>query len=311
MALSISKSLVHSPLLAPVQFPSKQGSQERPVSDAAFTRPSRRNRKCNCCQAKPTEQDWFSLEPFLGSLSRLQAPLTSPRRFSPDASKHQSRQAAARASSSAKVSTSGSSGSAAPQSLQEQKAAILKVVANTNRGKNTTAWQRRQILDLIESVEPQNPTPDPIRSPLISGTWSLLYTASTKEEFTYAGTEEGPFLARVKPAAFGQVRSKGSTQIIQSDTGHVDNIAEFSVFGKPGSLTITGSFVPAAPLPDRGAVRIDVRFESFRLKLGWISLRVPLGWVNPTGWIDTTYLDSELRIGRGDKGSVFVTVRRK
>jgi hypothetical protein len=51
----------------------------------------------------------------------------------------------------------------------------------------------------------------------------------------------------------------------------------------PGSLAITGSFAPAAPLPDRGAVRLDVKFESFTLKFGWLKLRVPLTWVNPTG----------------------------
>ena len=28
------------------------------------------------------------------------------------------------------------------------------------------------------------------------------------------------------------------------------------------------------------------------------------------GWVDTTYLDSDFRIGRGDKGSVFVTQRQ-
>lgn len=44
------------------------------------------------------------------------------------------------------------------------------------------------------------------------------------------------------------------------------------------------------------------------------TLTVPLGWFNdgkgPEGWLDTTYLDADLRLGRGDKGSTFVTVRR-
>jgi hypothetical protein len=65
-----------------------------------------------------------------------------------------------------------------------------------------------------------------------------VHSSLTAEEFTYAGTEEGPFLARVKPVAFGQVRSKGSTQIIQSEKGVVDNIAEFTLFGKPGKRVL-------------------------------------------------------------------------
>lgn len=29
------------------------------------------------------------------------------------------------------------------------------------------------------------------------------------------------------------------------------------------------------------------------------------------GWVETTFLDEDLRIGRGDKGSIFVTARQK
>ena len=39
---------------------------------------------------------------------------------------------------------------------------------------------------------------------------------------------------------------------------------------------------------------------------------LPEGWVCCwlQGWVDTTYLDEDTRIGRGDKGSVFVTTRK-
>ena len=59
-------------------------------------------------------------------------------------------------------------------------------------------------------------------------------------------------------------------------------------------------------------VRVDVAFTSFGLKLGALpELRVPVGWANLRGWVDTTYLDTDLRLGRGDKGSLFVTARQK
>lgn len=61
--------------------------------------------------------------------------------------------------------------------------------------------------------------------------------------------------------------------------------------------------------------RLAVAFQRVSFTLGSLpSLTLPLDWVNdgkgPEGWLDTTYLDEDLRLGRGDKGSTFVTVRR-
>jgi hypothetical protein len=58
-----------------------------------------------------------------------------------------------------------------------------------------------------------------------------------------------------------------------------------------------------------------VTFESVQIKLGPLGpLSIPLKWANggkgPQGWVDTTYLDEDFRIGRGDKGSIFVAARR-
>lgn len=153
-----------------------------------------------------------------------------------------------------------------------------------------------------------------------------------------------------------------------------------------GYLNVEGT---VAPVESSGeAVRVDVKFTAFCLKIGVLpQLKIPLGWSNPTvgplmfqascegagllltfdghfpevspsphrscdvrcstslltavwcngsyghlrcnsprlsgacaicvkllrslqGWVDTTYLDEDTRIGRGDKGSVFVTARK-
>jgi len=74
-----------------------------------------------------------------------------------------------------------------------------------------------------------------------------------------------------------------------------------------GSLTVDISFTPSR-LDSR---RVDVKFQACRiiippLKLDW---NFPLGVIGPTGWLSTTYIDDNLRITRGHKGSVFVLTR--
>ena len=81
-------------------------------------------------------------------------------------------------------------------------------------------------------------------------------------------------------------------------------------------ITIEASCAPV-PAPEFGDedVRLAVAFREVRVEIGSLPpLVAPLGWINdgkgPEGWLDTTYLDDDMRLGRGDKGSTFVTVRR-
>lgn len=203
--------------------------------------------------------------------------------------------------------------SAGGRTREELKKLVMRAVTNTNRGKRATAEQRQSIFSLLLDLEAYNPTADPINSPAISGCWALLYTAPIDEKTSdkFAGTEEGPFLSRVKPASLGAVRQSRSFQVIDAERGVAENIAEFTFFGREGSLTIYGSVVKSAAT-EKGAVRVDVTFDSFILKIGSVTFpSVSLSWISPKGWIETTYLDENFRIGRGDKGSIFVAARAK
>lgn len=75
-----------------------------------------------------------------------------------------------------------------------------------------------------------------------------------------------------------------------------------------GSVIVDVNFEPN-PLDQR---RIDVKFKSCRIKLQKnpiLDFTIPLGIIGPTGWLRTTYVDEDIRITRGHKGSVFVLSR--
>lgn len=73
------------------------------------------------------------------------------------------------------------------------------------------------------------------------------------------------------------------------------------------SVSVSIGFKPVAKDPRR----VDVKFQSVRISVPGtpIEMTMPLGAAGPTGWLRTVYIDDDLRISRGHKGSVFVLKR--
>ena len=75
---------------------------------------------------------------------------------------------------------------------------------------------------------------------------------------------------------------QGITQVIDAEGGTVQNIADFRIANSiNGYLNVEGT---VAPVEGSGeAVRVDVKFTAFCLKIGALpQLKVPLGWSNPS-----------------------------
>ncbi|MBW4693502.1 MAG: PAP/fibrillin family protein [Lyngbya sp. HA4199-MV5] len=191
------------------------------------------------------------------------------------------------------------------------KAALLSAIAGTNRGLLATDRDRQAIGVAIAQLEDRNPTPRPIETPaLLEGDWRLLYTTSQE----LLGIDRIPF------AKLGQIY-----QSIRVADKKIYNIAEIS--GLPyldGLISVAARFNPAS---DR---RVEVKFE--RAIFGLTRL---IGYQSPDrfiqdieagkkfpaidfgienrdrqGWLDITYLDDDMRIGRGNEGSVFVLSKK-
>ncbi|MEH2012117.1 PAP/fibrillin family protein [Nostoc sp. UHCC 0926] len=187
------------------------------------------------------------------------------------------------------------------------KAALIDAIALTDRGLLATQAQKQTILAAIANLEDFNPTPRPVEaSNLLDGDWRLLYTTSK----ALLNLDRLPF------CKLGQIY-----QCIRVDTASVYNIAEIS--GLPylsGLVSVAAKFEPVS---DR---RVQVKFERSIIGLQrLIEYNSPVTFIQQIeagrkfpaidfaiksdqqqGWLDITYIDNDLRIGRGNEGSVFV-----
>ncbi|MDM9385422.1 MULTISPECIES: PAP/fibrillin family protein [unclassified Chlorogloeopsis] len=190
------------------------------------------------------------------------------------------------------------------------KAALLEAIAGKNRGLLATEQDKQAILIAIANLEDLNPTPRPLEaSDLLDGNWRLLYTTS-KALLN---------LDRFPLCKLGEIY-----QCIRVQTNSVYNIAE--IYGLPlleGLVSVAAKFEPVSQR------RVQVKFErsiiglqrliSYKSSEKFIqqietgqkftAVDFPLNSNEQQGWLDITYLDQDLRIGRGNEGSVFVLAK--
>jgi hypothetical protein len=200
------------------------------------------------------------------------------------------------------------------QELFMPKATLIAAIANTNRGILATSTEKQAILAAISTLESRNPHPQPLTTAidLLAGDWRLLYTSSQ----SLLGIDRVPFVK------LGEIY-----QCIRPATNAVYNIAEVSSFipGLNGIVSIVARFTPVNEsrvnvqfnrsviglqkfidysTPDRliTAIESGQKFTAIDLPITRAEGRAP-------AWLEVTYLDESLRIGRGNEGSVFVLTK--
>jgi hypothetical protein len=190
------------------------------------------------------------------------------------------------------------------------KAELLDAVAGVNRGIDSRPSDRTAIAAAASVLEGRNPTPEPLTATdRLNGDWRLLYTTS----------QELLNIDRIPLASLGPIY-----QCIRLAENRIYNLAEIN-----GPPLISGLVAVAATLEPVSTRRVNVGFER-----GVIGLRQALGYRSPaqfieamqstakfsllqgidfginrnrsSGWLEVTYLDDDLRIGRGNQGSLFV-----
>lgn len=190
------------------------------------------------------------------------------------------------------------------------KAELLEAIAGKNRGLLANEIDNVRVLSAIQQLEDSNPTPKPLESKdFLNGDWRLLYTTSK----SILGLDRFPLFK------LGQIY-----QCIRVSEAKVYNIAE--IIGLPMLEGLVGVAASFEPISD---CRVNVRFER-----SIIGLQRLFGYTTPgkliqqiesgkkflpldfkidrgeqKGWLDTTYLDHDMRIGRGNEGNVFVLTK--
>ncbi|MEC4806839.1 MAG: PAP/fibrillin family protein [Jaaginema sp. PMC 1079.18] len=126
----------------------------------------------------------------------------------------------------------------------------------------------------------------------LAGVWRLLWTSGTQN------SRKLPFRTANKEIR-GSQRDR-IIQVIDSEHNCLTNQVCFPI----GSLTISGTCHYTS------SKRLNFTFSQLSLKLGTLpALDLPFGsWA--TGWLQTTYLDTEYHIERGDRGGVSLYQKR-
>ncbi|MEL6602919.1 MAG: PAP/fibrillin family protein [Cyanobacteria bacterium J06614_10] len=219
---------------------------------------------------------------------------------------------------------------------------LKNAIAAKNRGILATEADRQVIASIIARVEDTNPTPEPLSAPeLLAGDWRLLYTTSQE----LLGIDRVPLASlgniyqcvRPKQSRIYNIAEVKSLPLCE---GLVSVVASFSPApaewpvpsASAGSASASGASGGSVAVAALSTSKVNVKFE--RAVFG---LQRALGYTGPAqhirkleaaervgflqgvdfsissdrepGWLKITYLDEDLRIGRGNQGSLFVLTK--
>ena len=194
--------------------------------------------------------------------------------------------------------------------LITRKANLLKAIAPVNRGLQMSDNQRKDIFAAIAYLEEVNPSPAPNRTPeLLDGNWLLLFTTSQEllgiDKFPLYKLGEIYQCLRVSDAKIFNVAKVQGLPLLG---GLVSVCASFTVVSDQ-RVKVNFERLVAGSQTLAGYKNIDSFIERLRSPKKLLALDAQIKRTDQKGWLETTYIDQDLRIGRGNEGNVFVLRR--
>lgn len=210
---------------------------------------------------------------------------------------------------------------------------LLKTIKDTGNGKNADIPTQVRVLSIVRQMEtltPPSPTLlsnlDEAKS-LLDGEWYLQYTAPSEidgvnpdDKWVAMDASEGE--SNIETRQFntaGSVSGGGipvdasSTVAVQSfdvDNSRVKNVITTGI----GVVTVGGTYSQSPSSPLRAVVAFDTAKIDLTIGLTvdlsfLFDIRAAVKGSRNAGWLETTYVSKDVRIGRGNKGSVFILTR--
>lgn len=188
--------------------------------------------------------------------------------------------------------------------LGDAKDALYAALEGMNRGIfGMTSEKRSEIHALVELLESKNPTPEPTDKlqDKVDGCWRLVYST-----ISILGKK------RTKLGLRDFISLGDFFQMIDVKEEKAVNVIKFSARALKilsGQLTIEASYKITTK------TKVDITLDSSTITPDQLmnifqkNYDMLLAIFNPEGWLEITYVDESLRIGRDDKANIFVLER--
>ncbi|KAL3625039.1 prolyl aminopeptidase [Castilleja foliolosa] len=224
-----------------------------------------------------------------------------------------------------------------PSDIDVLKKQLVDSFYGTNRGLSASSETRAEVVELIAQIEAKNPTPAPTEAlTLLDGKWILAYTSfadlfpllSSGASLSLVKLEEisqtidsnnftvqnsvlfaGPLATTsVSTNAKFEVRSPKRVQI-KFDEGVIGTPQLTDSIVLPENVEFLGQNIDLTPFSGLLTSVQDTASSFARTINSQPPLKFSISNSYAESWLLTTYLDDELRISRGDGGSIFVLIK--
>ena len=167
----------------------------------------------------------------------------------------------------------------------------------------STTPLRAAVVEAVEAAEAATPPGAAPTAALadLDGVWRVLYST-----VSITGSK------RVRLGLKSAVHVREVTQTLDAATATAVNEVRFVLTflgSRPGSLRLEATFAPASP------TRVSIELSTAKLHPPQLDallashMELLLSIFNPQGWLDTTFVGGGVRVGRDDKGNIFILER--